>query len=686
MSATIPPEKFLRTLAQYLRENEAKFVDIEAERTPSRRQGLNGTGTTRNATEESASSEDSKLLAQLSSVLKIASSGETSQNDGLGVSQPALTMSAESQGDKSRLSSLFSVNNYQLHFLVIQFDSIGLDVGDLSSLQPIDSAHVLVLSQNANAPSDNQSIRSSVSRVSTASFASASNWDYWNSRLFGKQVDQHPIHEEIQYIYGIFRRLKKLRIRGIREQIDASGRKRPQAIGRMIQGFDYERQSIIKLPLSLFASLEELELVQVHPTDFQEWATVQPHLRRVSIRCAGLEDANEIIYDTLSTKHDTSQTPNETVNSPESIPPWPRLSHLALSDNNLTSLSKPTMNALHNLTHLDLSHNLLNDVPAEISELFNLVQLDLSYNMISSVLGIYTVLGNVRVVNLRANRIRSVCGLERVWALEQVDLRDNRISDIAEVGRLTNLPSIESIWVSGNPFASQQYRVPLFSMFAANHHHIYIDGSSPSFLERRSISTGSRGFDATPLAEHTIAANTQPTESPLADSTDPTAIATQGVSVMQVEEPSDSVTPAAEHAESATGLRHKPLQSPTLSIQSASSTSNKTPSMPRKSHKTRAKRVISLQGDEVTSPCQLSKGSPMHRAAQLERTISSEQGSINEGVQHKRTASKSSRPSTPLAAQVDQHRSPSPNTEALRKRIETMKTEAGKNWLTVLGD
>ncbi|KIM76467.1 hypothetical protein PILCRDRAFT_12711 [Piloderma croceum F 1598] len=56
--------------------------------------------------------------------------------------------------------------------------------------------------------------------------------------------------------------------------------------------------------------------------------------------------------------------------------------------------------------------------------------------MINSVLGIYTQLGPVLSPNLSCNRLELICGLERLLALEHIDLRHNAIDESAEVGRL----------------------------------------------------------------------------------------------------------------------------------------------------------------------------------------------------------------------------------------------------------
>jgi hypothetical protein len=107
--------------------------------------------------------------------------------------------------------------------------------------------------------------------------------------------------------------------------------------------------------------------------------------------------------------------------------------------------------------------------------------------MIDSVLGVYQVLGQVLYLNVSHNRLESICGLERLPALERVDLRNNVIEESAEVGRLATLPNIAQVWVEGNPFVEieEDYRIRCFDYFWKERRSITLDNSPPSFYEKR---------------------------------------------------------------------------------------------------------------------------------------------------------------------------------------------------------
>lgn len=161
---------------------------------------------------------------------------------------------------------------------------------------------------------------------------------------------------------------------------------------------------------------------------------------------------------------------------------FPNLRHLSL--HHVSMLSFPRL-PLQNLSHLDLSHNLLNDLP-DLSQLSSLVSLDLSHNVISSVRSAQTYLGNIATLNLSHNRIDCLVGLDRVPGLRRVDLRHNDISDPGEVGRLAVLPQVSEIWVAGNPL-SGEFRAEISAAFAAEGKEVLLDNTPLTWSEKNQM-------------------------------------------------------------------------------------------------------------------------------------------------------------------------------------------------------
>lgn len=178
------------------------------------------------------------------------------------------------------------------------------------------------------------------------------------------------------------------------------------------------------------------------------------------------------------------------------LPPtkWRFLRHLCLADNSLTSVTAsglaPVANTLHSL---DLSTNLFTEVPDSLGSLVALRSLVLSNCMIESLHSLSrNPLPAITTLNLRGNRLRSLAGIERLLSLERLDLRDNKLSDPTELARLTGLPEIREIWVSGNPFAKTHsgYRVTIFNLFRRTPGYsedILINGTGPGYTERKQL-------------------------------------------------------------------------------------------------------------------------------------------------------------------------------------------------------
>ncbi|KAL3425577.1 leucine Rich Repeat domain-containing protein [Phlyctema vagabunda] len=173
---------------------------------------------------------------------------------------------------------------------------------------------------------------------------------------------------------------------------------------------------------------------------------------------------------------------------------WRFLKHLSLADNGLTSISAASLAPLANTLHsLDLSSNLFAQIPDCLASLTALRALNLSNCMIDSLHSLTrNPLPAITALNLRSNRLISIAGIERLYPLERLDLRDNKISDPIEFARLTGIPEIREIWVTGNPFTKTHgaYRITIFNLFRSTPGYtedILIDTYGPGYSERRSL-------------------------------------------------------------------------------------------------------------------------------------------------------------------------------------------------------
>ncbi|KLO12269.1 hypothetical protein SCHPADRAFT_875707 [Schizopora paradoxa] len=410
---------------------------------------------------------------------------------------------------------VLSIDTHHLFYLLMRLEAEGMNVGTLdvevdNPSRPLSYIH-LDVSNDKSETLSLSSFRSSFSAVSKLSIGTG-----WLGRPEVRQLDA-----ELRFIFSSFTKLPAL-------CLQPPG---PKMIAELAQ--DPPGDSAI--PLDSFKNLQRLECTDIDPRALLGWDRLAESLRSLTIKRSGLDDPSTIFIDAvlddqLRRSGDASRQRTrklgrnaarsfhisllpETVReedaeedaplaadeeSPSSsalagkLSPlkWAFLKHLCLADNAFTFFPTAMLSNLSSVSHLDLSSNLLVAIPS-LSHLFNLVSLNLSDNMIDSVLGIYTKLGQVLTLNLSRNRLDSLCGLERLMALERVDLRHNVLEEIAEVGRLAVLPNIAEVWVEGNIFVEEQdnYRVQCFELFWKENKEITLDGSPPGFYERRNRKT-----------------------------------------------------------------------------------------------------------------------------------------------------------------------------------------------------
>ncbi|KAL2693824.1 hypothetical protein Neosp_000390 [[Neocosmospora] mangrovei] len=204
---------------------------------------------------------------------------------------------------------------------------------------------------------------------------------------------------------------------------------------------------------------------------------------------------------------------------------WRFLRHLSLAENSMTSIPHNSLAPLSNtLYSLDLSANLFSQVPDSLATLTALRALNLSHCMIDSLQSLTrNPLPAITALNLRANRLQCLAGVEKLFPLERLDLRENRLVDPMELARLTGIPDIHEIWVEGNPFTRthKDYRVTIFNLFRKTPGYtedVIIDGSGPSYAEKRML------VERPPIPESVPVVKPQAPEVPTVDVSKPAII------------------------------------------------------------------------------------------------------------------------------------------------------------------
>ena len=494
---------------------------------------------------------------------------------------------------------MFYIDTHHLFYILARLEALRYNVGSLdvkviAPSRPMNYVDVFHAEDTSDTISLS-SIRTSLSSVSRLSLGMG---------LWGRP-EPPSLDQELKYIFSSFTKIPALSLR-------APG---PKQIAEVAGDPPNENA----LPLDVFRNLQSLECVDIDPRMLLGWDRLSESLWSLTVVRSGLDDVSDLFIDAVSgdiSRREPTPTPKprgpsrqssfhstplpetiaegveETVETPTSDdlprPPsptksstsshlpsskWAFLRYLSLCDNSLTFIPTESLLHLTSLTQLDLSSNLLVSIPPGLSSLYNLISLNVSDNMIDSVQGIYKKLGQVLKIDISHNRLDSLAGLERLVALERVNLGHNRLEESGEVGRLALLPNITEVCVEGNPFTEieSDYRVKCFDFFWKEGKTILLDGSQAGFYEKLNLTSQ-------PPEQMSSTRSIGKAPSP---STVPVGVATTAAIAMP---------PAASN-------RASPSSSPALSPSSSYHPSPLLAATSAKARKKRVKRIVDLDAD-----------------------------------------------------------------------------------------
>ena len=413
---------------------------------------------------------------------------------------------------------MFVIDTHHLFYILTRLEALHYNVGSLDvkvvgpsrPMNYVDVYH----GEDTSDTISLSSIRTSLSTVSRLSLGGG---------LWGRP-EPPSLDQELKYLFSSFTKIPALSLR-------APG---PKQIAEIAGDPPNENA----LPLDVFRNLQSLECIDLDPRTLLGWDRLSESLWSLTVIRSGLDDVSDLFIDAVSgdswrqptptprpkgpsrqssfhstplpetiaeaveetsvtptsDDHDLRRPPSPTESSTYSHLPsskWAFLRFLSLCDNSLTFIPTESLLHLTSLTHLDLSSNLLVSIPPGLSALHNLISLNVSDNMIDSVHGIYKTLGQVPTLNLSHNRLDSLCGLDRLVALERVNVGHNRLEESGEIGRLALIPNIAEISVEGNPFTETEsdYRVKCFDFFWKEGKMILLDGTQAGFYEKLNLSS-----------------------------------------------------------------------------------------------------------------------------------------------------------------------------------------------------
>ncbi|KAJ5219312.1 uncharacterized protein N7498_001411 [Penicillium cinerascens] len=403
------------------------------------------------------------------------------------------------------------------------------------------------------------------------------------------------------------------------------------------------------------------------------------HSRSARIRRTGSGSSNS---------SDTSggyRTGSSSTLLPGVLPPskWRFLRHLGLPENSLTSISAASLAPVANtLNSLDLSSNLLTEVPDSLASLMALRALNLSYCMIESLHSISrNPLPAITALNLRGNRLRSLAGIERLLSLERLDLRDNNVMDPTEMARLTSLPEIREIWVSGNPFVKTHsgYRVVIMNLFRRTPGYaedIIIDGRGPGYTERKQLADRVAEPEATPVVRSSAADQSVMVQKPTAGAH--ANLMDKPLPKAPIEERESPKTAQRNDVEGGTKGRKKIQRRRIIDL----SIDNPFNPDGLGTHEPTMNAVLPTQ--QTHAPIDPTGVTPCEHQWRLDSSTHSGSSSIQSPL--KQPTSPSPPPLQPTMVQPVPGRDWGLDEQLCRQQLEVLRQEVGHNWLNVLGD
>lgn len=422
----------------------------------------------------------------------------------------------------------------------IENSALGVDVGPLNIKLDTPNHEPTFISFMANNArnqrqfeSDARSITSISSMRSIVSSASV----YWRSFSFSK--DPKVIQKDVRYLYSSCTKIPCLVLT-------------PKTKVASIAGYE-EYPCDTSVPLKMFKNLQVLELAEYEPNEIFGWHTLSEQLRILIIRFSKVTDLSDILISSVtddengrssfsnsrySKRHDTPFCQDLALDITGSIPKstrreraltsgagsshqrdliladprnnfassnssafaqshlgslpeskWFYLRQLSVSEGSITTAPLYVFKPLVNLVKLNLSNNLLEDIPEGLEHLIHVKYVNLADNYITSTRKFPHNLKHLSSLNLSNNKLKSLEGIDKIQVIEKLDIRKNNLDSLEALSPIViqamrKESKLNNVMLSGNPLP-KNFRVDLFNLFNGSKpkSKIKIDDSRPGYFE-----------------------------------------------------------------------------------------------------------------------------------------------------------------------------------------------------------
>ncbi|KAL7666236.1 Leucine-rich repeat-containing protein [[Candida] zeylanoides] len=413
--------------------------------------------------------------------------------------------------------------NLTLHHLYfvqerIEASPLGVDVGPLTiklDHPNHEPTFISFMATNARSSRHFESDARSISSINSMKSIVSSASMYWRS--VGYSRDPKVIHKDLRYLYSSFTKIPCLVLS-------------PKTKMPSIQGYE-EYPCDTSVPLVMFKNLQVLELVDYEPHEVFGWHVLAEQLRILIIKNSKISDLEEVIVrlvsldesgrtafrDSARTREPRERDPRErlghhderrerasTLSSSEApgASHWTFLKQLSVCESSISYIPPAVFAPLASLVKLNLSNNLLEAIPDGLHHLVHLKNLNLADNLLVSLVGLPDNLRQLATLNLNNNKLTSLEGLNRLASLEKVDLRRNRLKDMASLKPVVlqyikNPTKFNNVYLANN-LLPKTFRVDLFNLFNGIKYKntMRIDDSRPGYFESALLLDADSAFHA----------------------------------------------------------------------------------------------------------------------------------------------------------------------------------------------
>ncbi|KAL0273176.1 UNVERIFIED_CONTAM: hypothetical protein PYX00_005911 [Menopon gallinae] len=239
----------------------------------------------------------------------------------------------------------------------------------------------------------------------------------------------------------------------------------------IVQGSDkpVKRSNIIpnKLPyeLSAFKSLEKLVMFQCSFETVYDISNLRKTLKSLEIHNSGLAHLSQgLLCDQL----------HKNCVSEDGANAFRNVVHASFSSNRLTDIDQ-SVNLIPNVEVLSFEGNQIEELN-NLTRLAKLKCLNLSNNQFRKLENLELKLGRIVTLDLSQNYLTSLAGFSKLYSLETLDVRSNKIAEVSEVRHICNLPCLENLILTGNPVSViVDYRVKVLELFGSRALELCLD-------------------------------------------------------------------------------------------------------------------------------------------------------------------------------------------------------------------